>query len=142
MAGNAFSTRDLGRPAAPALLAEAGLAMIGASLAVRLVPFDRLARMLERTAPAAHSADEATAHWIRRSVAAWGRRLPWRAKCFEQGLAAAWMLRRRGLSYSLHFGAANRDDTVVAHVWVMSGEQGVVGCENRDEFAPLARFDG
>lgn len=142
MAGNTLATRDHHRPAPFALLAEAGLAMLGASAAVRLLPFDRLARMLERRAPGTRSADAATAYWIRRSVAAWGRRLPWRAKCFEQGLAAAWMLRRRGLSYSLHYGAANRDDTVAAHVWVMSGEQGVVGHENREEFAPLARFDG
>ena len=142
MAGSALPTRDRGRPAPVALLAEAGLAMLGASAAVRLLPFERLARMLERPAPGARSADAGTAYWIRRSVAAWGRRLPWRAKCFEQGLAAAWMLRRRGLGYSLHYGAANRDDTVAAHVWVMSGDQGVVGYENREEFAPLARFDG
>ena len=142
MAGNALQTRDRHRPAPFALLAESGLAMIGASLAVRMVPFDRLARMLERRAPGARSADAATAYWIRRSVAAWGRRLPWRAKCFEQGLAAAWMLRRRGLGYSLHYGAANKDETVAAHVWVTSGEQDVVGYENQDEFAPLARFDG
>ena len=142
MAGNVLSTRHRGRPAPVALLAEAGLAMLGASLAVRLLPFDRLARMLERATPAERLADPVTAYWIRRSVAAWGRRLPWRAKCFEQGLAAVWMLRRRGLGYSLHYGAANKDETVAAHVWVTSGEQDVVGYENRDEFAPLARFDG
>lgn len=142
MAGDAFSSRDRDRPVPFALLAEAGLAMLAASLAVRLVPFDRLARALERTVPSPAAADAATAYWIRRSVGAWGRRLPWRAKCFEQGLAASWMLRRRKLRYSLHYGAANRPGAVAAHVWVSSGDEPVVGHESQEEFAPLARFNG
>jgi hypothetical protein len=139
---DALQSRDRDRPTPAMLLAEAGVAMLAASLAVRLMPFDRLARGIERTSPSLAEADAATAYWIRRSVRAWGRRLPWRAKCFEQGLAASWMLRRRKLGYSLHYGAANRPRGIDAHVWVTSGDQPVVGHESRDEFAALARFDG
>lgn len=137
-----LATRDRARPPPPALLAEAGVAMLVASLALRVRPFDRIAGALERTAPASAAADGETAYWIGRAVAAWGKRLPWRAKCFEQGLAAAWLLRRRALAYSLCYGAANRPGAVAAHVWVTSGGQPVVGHENREEFALLARFDG
>ena len=89
-------SRHRDRRASLPLLAEAGRDIVAASIAIRLRPFDQIARSLER--PAGHPpADPDTAYWIRRAVIAWGRRLPWRAKCFEQGLAAAAMLRRRGV---------------------------------------------
>jgi len=134
--------RDHARPAPPALLAEAGAAILAASLAIRLRPFRDLAERLENPGTERPAADRETAYWIRRSVLAWGRRLPWRAKCFEQGLAAAWMLRRRGLAYAVHYGAAKKEGDLAAHVWVMSGATPIVGCENREAFRLLATFAG
>ena len=134
--------RDHDQPAPPALLAEAGAAIFVASLAIRLQPFRTLAERLDRVPDDRPAADGETAYWIRRAVLAWGRRLPWRAKCFEQGLAAAWMLRRRGLAYAVHYGAASRDGRLDAHVWVKSGPNPVVGCENHEAFSLLATFSG
>ena len=130
------------RPAPPALLAEAGAAILAASLAIRLAEFRTIARRLEQPLTGRPAADGETAYWVRRAVLAYGRRLPWRAKCFEQGLAAAWMLRRRGLAYALHYGAATGDGRLAAHVWVTSGPTAVVGCENHEEFSLLATFAG
>ena len=130
------------RPAPPALLAEAGAAILAASLAVRLAEFRAIAKRLDQPAAGRPAADGETAYWVRRAVLAYGRRLPWRAKCFEQGLAAAWMLRRRGMAYALHYGAATQDGRLAAHVWVTSGPTAVVGCENREEFSLLATFAG
>lgn len=135
------TARGRDRRAPPALLAEAGLAILAASLAIRLQPFRTLAKRLERQ-PSSTIADPDTAYWIRRSVLAWGRRLPWRAKCFEQGLAAAWMLRRRRLAYALHYGAAAGDGSLAAHVWVTSGPTPIVGVENSAGFSRLATFEG
>lgn len=132
--------RDRDRPAPPLLLAEAGLAMLGASLAIRLKPFDKVIAedaLAERDLRAA-SADQA--YWIRRVVSAWGRRLPWRAKCFEKGLAAAWMLRRRRLAANIHYGIAKDEADLDAHVWVTSGEVDVVGHEAKDAFTEVGRF--
>ena len=134
--------RDRDRPAPALLLAEAGAAIVAASLAIRLTAFRTLAARLERQGSQQPAADAETAYWIRRAVLAWGRRLPWRAKCFEQGLAAAWMLRRRGLAYALHYGAATRDGSLAAHVWVTSGPGPIVGCENSEAFSLLATFKG
>ena len=134
--------RDRDRPAPAALLAEAGAAILAASLAIRARPFRTIAERLDQPAGHRPAADGETAYWIRRAVLAWGRRLPWRAKCFEQGLAAAWMLRRRGLAYALHYGAANRNGRLDAHVWVKSGATPVVGCENHEAFSLLATFTG
>ncbi len=136
----AASERDHDRPPPPALLAEAGAIILAASLAVRLVPFRTLAEWLGRGASAATPADAETIYWLRRAVLAWARRLPWRALCFEQGLAAFALLRRRRLAATLHYGAATSDGELTAHVWVTSGAAEVVGCENKDNYGLLARF--
>jgi hypothetical protein len=74
-------------------------------------------------------------------VTACARRVPWRAKCFEQGLAAQWMLGRRRIFSTLHYGVAQGEDRgLIAHVWLSSGSLDVVGCENKDDFSELARF--
>ncbi|WP_162888210.1 lasso peptide biosynthesis B2 protein [Sphingomonas mesophila] len=141
MPGRRLSPRDRDRRAPLALLAEAGRDIAAASLAIRRRPFRTLADRLEQPQQGA-PADAETIYWVRRSVLAWGRRLPWRAKCFEQGLAAAWMLRRRGLAYELHYGANGGGGALKAHVWVTSGGAPVVGCENAADFSRLASFAG
>ena len=123
------------------LLTESGLAMLVASAAIRLVAPRRLLPALcghkaHESAPA-RTTDAAT---IRRAIEAWARRLPWRTMCFEQGLAAHWMLRRRGLESTLCYGAATIDGELKAHVWVKSGDQDVIGCESAGDYALIARF--
>jgi len=126
------------RPSA-SLLAEAGLVMIAASVAIRFLPFRRLAAMLGM-APLRKPASPEEIASITRAIRAWSRRLPWRTMCFEQGLSAHWMLRRRGRASTLFYGAATIDAQLKAHVWVRSGESDVVGCEAAPDFALLARF--
>lgn len=115
--------------------------MILASVAIRLVPFRQLARLIGGEGPAARAAEREVAT-IRRAIRAWSRRLPWRTLCFEEGLTAHWMLRRRGLRSTLHYGAATIDGQLKAHVWVRSGDVDVVGCDNAADFALLATFPG
>ena len=132
--------RDRTLPPPPALLAEAGTAILSASLAVRLVPFRTLAERLSRGDKGSAEVDPETAYWLRRALLAWAKRLPWRALCFEQGLAAFVMLRRRRLAATMHYGAATIDGELKAHIWVTSGETEVIGCENQEDFGLLARF--
>jgi hypothetical protein len=67
--------------------------------------------------------------------------VPWRALCFQQGLAAQLMLRRRGIPSVLYYGAAQEDRTgLCAHVWVRDGEIDVIGGEIAHRFAILATF--
>jgi len=78
---------------------------------------------------------------VRWAVLASARRVPWRALCFEQGIAAQLMLRRRGVASVLFFGAALSDKkALAAHVWVRNGDLDVVGGESASEFAVLATF--
>ena len=119
--------------------AEAMSGILVASAVVRAVPFRRVMRWT-RLPHRRRAADEQAVAEIRRAVQAAARRVPWRALCFEQGLAAAWMLRRRGFAADVHYGAATIEGELKAHVWVRSGDKDVVGCENSDEYALLARF--
>ncbi len=136
----AATQRDHDRPTPPVLLAEAGVASLAASLALRLMPFRTLAGRLGRGMGRAAPADAETSYWLRRAVLAWARRLPWRTLCFEQGLTAFVLLRRRGLAATMHYGAATIGGELKAHVWVTSGETEVIGCESKEEYGLLARF--
>ena len=54
--------------------------------------------------------------------------LPWRSVCLDQALAAQRMLSRRGLQNTLYFGVAlSQDRSLLAHAWVRSGDQWIVG---------------
>ncbi|MEG3162554.1 lasso peptide biosynthesis B2 protein [Sphingomonas sp. LB2R24] len=122
------------------LLAEA-LAMLAlASLLIAILSFRRIAALSASQASAA-PATELQARAIAWAVAAWGRHVPWRAVCFQQGLAAQLMLRRRGLAAALHYGAVHDENGhLVAHVWVRSGDTDVIGCEGAERYGLLAVF--
>jgi uncharacterized protein YjiS (DUF1127 family) len=121
------------------IIAEAGVVMIIASAAIRAVSFRRLAAAMGKQQSGAPATAEEIARLVR-AVRAWSRRLPWRTMCFEEGLSVHWLLRRRGLASTLHYGAATIDDQLKAHVWVRSGGKEVTGCEVASQYALLARF--
>jgi hypothetical protein len=111
-----------------------------AAAAIGLLPFARVARLAgERRAAAAGDAE--MIRQLRWAVEAVARRAPFRAKCFECGLAAHWMLRRRGIASTLFYGIArNGDGGLAAHVWVRAGAIAVTGCENAGDFTVVAQF--
>jgi hypothetical protein len=110
-----------------------------APIAIRLRPFATVATYaIVRRAIA--EPDPAAIASVVRAVEAWARRMPWRALCMEQGIAAAIMLARRGFPVTLFYGAAMTDGELKAHVWVRSDELDVIGCENASNFAVLSQF--
>jgi hypothetical protein len=122
------------------LLAEALATLALASLLIAILSFRRIAAL---SASRAHDtpATPAQAQAIAQAVAACGRRVPWRAVCFQQGLAAQLMLRRRGLAAALHYGATSKDaGQLIAHVWVRSGDIDVIGCDETERYGLLAVF--
>jgi hypothetical protein len=122
------------------MLTEAGWSVFVASLLIRLAKFDRVATWAVRDGRAWRDPDPAVAAAVARAVTACCRRLPWRALCMEQGVACARMLSRRRYPVALHYGAAMRGSELEAHVWLVSGELDVVGCDIADQFVRLARF--
>jgi hypothetical protein len=120
------------------LVAEALVAVALAGLAVKLLSFNQILAFVGRPPKARHVAAaqrEVIGARIGWAVPASARRLPWKATCFPQGIAAQWMLRRRGIAGTFHYGASILNDSLEAHVWVMDGERAIVGGRE----APLMR---
>ena len=124
------------------LLAEATIAVVAASIAIRLVPFRRLASWMGASAAAVGGdakADEVAR--VRWAVDAVANRAPWRTVCFQRGLAAHAVLRRRGVPSTLHYGVRQTADAgLKAHVWVTAGVHPVMGVEDAAGFQRLASF--
>ena len=62
-----------------------------------------------------------------------GARVPWRADCLVQALAAQRWLRQEGIPTTLHIGA--RKETAAefeAHAWLMQGDTMVTGDNGKD----------
>lgn len=120
---------------------EAAIALVLAWTAIRLLPF----RILMRTTgfgpvptdrPDAGAIGLAVRHAVKRAA----RRLPWTIVCFPEGLAAHWMLRRRGLPSRLHYGLRPSVDRLSAHVWVTLDGEVIVGEESGDPHHCVAIF--
>jgi Transglutaminase-like superfamily len=128
------------------LLLETLLCLAFAAVAVAALPFRHIARWASlptREPVLSEAARTATIERVRWAVMACARRVPWRALCFEQGLAAQFMLRRRGVPATLHYGAAHDEERgLAAHVWVKDGDVDVTGGEVAARFALLATFPG
>lgn len=126
------------------LLLEATIWLAVAGVSIALLPFRYVGCMaalpVRRQAPPPHKRLNSVER-VRWAIVACARRVPWRAMCFEQGLAAQFMLRRRGMPSILYYGAAPDDQKgLAAHVWVRDGDIEVIGCDIASRFAVLATF--
>ena len=126
------------------LLLEAILWLAAARFAIALLPFryvGSLAAISVRRPELPQEKRIVEARRIRWVIITCARRVPWRALCFEQGLAAQLMLRRRGVPSVLYYGVApDTKGGLAAHVWVREGEVDIVGGEFASRFAVLATF--
>lgn len=79
---------------------------------------------------------------VRRAIAGSARHVPFRAVCLHQACAAMLMLRRRGLSVTIHFGLARDPNTgaLIAHAWSLCGTIPVTGGEAVRGFVTIAIF--
>jgi hypothetical protein len=122
------------------LLAEALAALSLASMAIALLPFRKVAAAASARGHRTTRDDSEMVRRVRGAVQGWARRVPWKAVCFQRGLALHWMLRRRGIRSVLLYGVRHREDGLAAHVWVDVDGVTVIGGEEAPTFACLARF--
>jgi len=137
--------RFLRQPSAHrALLIEATVYLLLARLGLRVRPFRRIAAGLKRPTRRTELTGEERER-IRKEVG-WAiertaRHLPGETVCFPRGLAAQALLRRRGISTTLYYGAATLPKRgLTAHVWVQDGDEGVVGHREAGSYHVLARY--
>ena len=135
-----FATRLIRRPLRDnAVLAEAVFALMAGWAAVRFLPFRTAVRIasvgLRRQAQAPN------VERLSRAIEVAAKRVPWRAVCFQQGLALQWMLRRRGIDARLHYGVGYApSNDLQAHVWVSVGDKIVMGREEAPAFKSVATY--
>ena len=126
------------------LVVETTLGLALARIVILVLPFRRIGWMVSRPTRRPEPPPATRAETIRRirwAITACANRVPWRALCFEQALAAQFFLRRRGVPVVLYFGAALDDpDRLAAHAWVRDGEVDVIGGETSAQFGVLTSF--
>jgi hypothetical protein len=121
------------------LLIEAGSWLLLARAALRLIPVARIVRWIRRPMRKTVSGSvTAVVEQCRWAVTAFSRNAPVRLVCFPQALALHAMLRRRGLSSEVLYGAARLEGgELVAHAWLRWDGVVIVGGETAGSFSVL-----
>lgn len=141
-----------------AMAVEAAALLLVARLLVKHVSFSRYKKWMvtgeeavAHGAPQGESAaarppvrptERAVPRKVGRVVRDVAERVPFKAVCLPQAMAAQWMLRRRGLSSRLVFGARRPpgedgadDADLEFHAWLLVDGKGVVGYQEADTYA-------
>ena len=122
------------------LFARAIAVLAAASAAVAMLPFKRaIAFGAVKLRPTSDALAPRDCVW---AVEAAARRVPWRAECFEQGLAVQRLLRRSGVDALLHYGARHSScgAKLEAHVWVSVAGEVIIGGGDSLGFGEIAIF--
>ncbi|MGH6994457.1 MAG: lasso peptide biosynthesis B2 protein [Stellaceae bacterium] len=134
------------------LVVEAVIYLLLARLGLIFVPFPKLARRLGHFVPpsdpraiAARAAGAREQMQLAKEIG-WAvtrsaRYVPFKAVCLPQAMAAQVMLKRRGVSSVMHFGAARGEDKPLdAHAWLDAAGVEVTGYPVAKNFAEIACF--
>lgn len=131
------------------LFLEAWIFLALSRLLLLLIPFKKLAPLLGKAVFESNTKEASviqliTLNQISIAIARGCHYSFWRTKCFEQGLSAKMMLRRRGLTGIIYFGVNKNKDTknMNAHAWVLSNGIIVTGGKNLEQYTVISSFEG
>lgn len=121
------------------LLLEAGAFLIAARFALRTLRTSQIVAWVRRPLPVAGALlEECHLRQFQWAVTAFSRNAPIRLVCFPQALAMYAMLRRRGLTSEILYGAARLEDgSLAAHAWLRSEGRIWIGGEVAADFSVL-----
>ena len=127
------------------LLCEAACRLPAARLAVKLIPFSRIAarnaRPLRRESGLDAVAMRELATEIAWAINAANRHLPYDFLCLPRALAAKAMLRRRGVRSTLSLGVRRSGERdLEAHAWLVAGGVVLTGEREMTEFTEIESF--
>lgn len=127
------------------LLFEATCFLAIGRMALLFFQFSEIAKMLGRTASTADMnlspGADTEAEQVGWGVETMARHVPWKCSCLVQALAAFWMLSRRGIVGTVHFGVAPAAGKKFnAHAWLRCGSRIITGGNNLDQFKVLTSF--
>lgn len=142
--------RSLGRLSAFTILwlPFVWLALGVARFAILALTFKRLSVLLGRNSARFDFVPEITEQQklrviqIRKLINAAARNTPWVSNCFPQAIVARILLNIYRIPYSLYFGLRRDDETgsLLAHAWVMSGDEWVCGYLHGETFKPVGCY--
>ncbi len=140
---NSVATGRLPAPETPELV-EAVLLLLASRAALSIIPFRWLEPFFSIPVTGSEVRGEERSRardGISRTIALAGRRLPVSTACFARALAATVMLRRAGIGSTLVYGVS-RDarNALCGHVWVEADGVAVVGGDEAEGYAALARY--
>jgi len=116
------------------MLAEAGLGLLSAVIALRTLPFRYTAR-LAGLSPGAEASAASLGQLERAERVGWAvrrvaGRTPWMGTCLVQAVAGAVLLRRRRIPANVSFGVARdgaASDGWTAHAWLSCAGRVLIG---------------
>lgn len=127
-----------------ALFIEAVVCLGVARLAIRFLPFCRIAPFLGRAmleTPNKSSPIVAPGLQVSWAVRTAGRYTPWESKCLAQAVAAKMMLKRRRLPSTLYLGLSKDGEKGLrAHAWLRCGDRILTGGPIHRHFTQIAAF--
>ena len=109
--------------------------LVISTVAVRLLPYGRLIRLIDRIPRARSHRGSMTPSRCAIAVRRAARILP--ARCLPQAVAAGCLLRRGGLAPTVQLGVARAGERLDAHAWLECDGQVVVGEAERGRYTPL-----
>src|SRR5215207_6673 len=125
------------------LLIKAALLVGSTRLGLKLLPFRVLRRLVEslsRPIVSLPASVRFSAEKVAWAVDLVSRYVP--ATCLSRALAAQVLLARRGYPVLLHFGAVKEGERFLAHAWLESEGQVVIGGHMVEPYTPLGTLEG
>jgi hypothetical protein len=127
------------------MLVEAAVFINLACLALRFLPFRRIApwlgRHMEVTSDVQSDRDKEFAERIGSAIRRAGVYLSWKAQCLAQAVAASAMLKLRGIDGTVYLGVAKQGEgNATAHAWLRSGTTIVTGERGSEQHSVVATF--
>ena len=113
--------------------------LLFARLLLAFIPFRRLTERLG--SEAVRVAGEDDPDFVARvgfAVARAADNVPWRSDCFPQTIAACKILKRHGISSTIHLGVERvGNEELNAHAWLTSGNNVVTGGANLERYTEM-----
>jgi hypothetical protein len=129
-------------PSALRLALSATVLQLGVLVGMRVLPYARLQRLVERAGrsrrPARRTRPLGSLLW---AVQATSRPNPF-TTCLSEALTAQVLLQRNGYPAQVRIGVAKDvDGRLEAHAWLESGDQLVLGARGHERYSPLPALE-